>query len=90
LVRRRYLFGTSLSAVHTAALCRSEEDLSDKERANFSFPGFWYWQLGIPKTRSDGEVGVTVPDYVAIDVLIVLIGWAVADWIPRRKLWRLF
>jgi hypothetical protein len=51
---------------------------------------FWYWRLGIPKTRSGGEVGVTVPDYVAIDVLIVLIGWAVADWIPRRKLWRLF
>jgi len=29
---------------------------------------------------------VTVPDYVAISVLIVLIVWAVADWVPRGKL----
>src|SRR5689334_13514935 len=36
-----------LSAVHTAALCRSEEDLPDEERANFYFPGFWYWRMGI-------------------------------------------
>jgi hypothetical protein len=26
---------------------------------------------------------VTVPDYVAIGVLIVLIVWAMADWFPR-------
>ena len=34
------------------------------------------------------EVGrvVKVPDYIAIGVLIVLIVWAVADWIPRGKL----
>jgi hypothetical protein len=29
---------------------------------------------------------VTVPDYVAIGVLIVLIVWAVADCFPRGKL----
>ena len=29
---------------------------------------------------------MTVPDYVAIGVLIVLIVWAVADWFPRGKL----
>ena len=29
---------------------------------------------------------VLVPDYVAIGVLIVLIVWAVADWVPRGKL----
>jgi hypothetical protein len=34
----------------------------------------------------EGEVSVTVPDYVAIGVLIVLIVWAVADWFPRGKL----
>jgi hypothetical protein len=38
------------------------------------------------RVRGKGEVGVTVPDYVAIGVLTVLIVWAVADWIPRRKL----
>ena len=27
-----------------------------------------------------------VPDYVAIGVLIVVIVWAVADWLPRGKL----
>jgi len=26
------------------------------------------------------------PDYIALAVLIVLIVWAVADWIPRGKL----
>ena len=34
----------------------------------------------------EGEVGVTVPDYVAIGVLIILIVWAMADWFPRGKL----
>jgi len=34
----------------------------------------------------EGEVVLTVPDYVAIGALIVLIVWAAADWIPRRKL----
>jgi len=29
---------------------------------------------------------VTVPDYVAIGVLVVLIVWAVADWFPRGRL----
>ena len=29
---------------------------------------------------------MTVPDYVAIGVLVVLVVWAVADWIPRGKL----
>jgi hypothetical protein len=39
--------------------------------------------------RAFGErvrVGMTVPDYLAIGVLIVLIVWAVADWFPRGKL----
>jgi len=27
-----------------------------------------------------------MPDYVAIGVLIVLLVWAVADWVPRGKL----
>jgi hypothetical protein len=42
---------------------------------------------------NDGLIGVlwvgeevTVFDYVAIGVLIVLIVWAVADWVPRGKL----
>jgi hypothetical protein len=29
---------------------------------------------------------MTLPDYVAIGVLIGLIVWAVADWVPRGKL----
>jgi len=29
---------------------------------------------------------MTIPDYLAIGVLIVLITWAVAEWIPRGKL----
>jgi len=29
---------------------------------------------------------MTLPDYVAIGVLIVLIVWAAADWVPRGKL----
>jgi hypothetical protein len=33
-----------------------------------------------------GEVGVTVFDYVAIGVLIVLIVWAVPYWFPPSKL----
>jgi hypothetical protein len=31
-------------------------------------------------------VRVLVPDYVAIGVLIFLVVWAVADWLPRGKL----
>jgi len=31
-------------------------------------------------------VSMILPDYVAIGVLIVLIVWAVADWIPQGKL----
>ena len=27
-----------------------------------------------------------LPDYVAIGVLVALLVWAVADWIPRGKL----
>jgi hypothetical protein len=27
-----------------------------------------------------------IPDYIAIGVLIVLLVWAVADWVPRGKL----
>ena len=34
----------------------------------------------------EGEVVLTVPDYVAISVLIVLFMWAVAHLIPRGKL----
>jgi hypothetical protein len=34
----------------------------------------------------EGEVVLTVPDYVAISVLIVLFVWAVAHLIPRGKL----
>ena len=40
---------------------------------------------GFADTDQGGRV-VTVPDYVAIGVLIVLIVWAVADWVPRGKL----
>jgi hypothetical protein len=29
---------------------------------------------------------VLIPDYVAIGFLVVLIVWAVADWLPRGKL----
>jgi len=29
---------------------------------------------------------MTIPDYVAMGVLIVLIVWPVADWVPRGKL----
>jgi hypothetical protein len=29
---------------------------------------------------------MTIPDYVAIGVLIVLIAWAAVEWIPRGKL----
>jgi hypothetical protein len=35
---------------------------------------------------TDGGWIVLVPDYIAIGVLIVLIVWAVADWVPRGKL----
>ena len=44
----------------------------------------FFWPNG--STVFGGEVGVTVPDYVAIGILVVLIVWAVADWIPRGKL----
>jgi hypothetical protein len=45
--------------------------------------------LAIIIAQTDTDRGgrvVTVPDYVAIGVLIVLIVWAVADWVPRGKL----
>jgi len=29
---------------------------------------------------------MTIPDYIAISVLIVLAVWAVADWLPRGEL----
>ena len=29
---------------------------------------------------------MTVPDYVAIGILVVLAVWAVADWIPARQI----
>ena len=29
---------------------------------------------------------VLVPDYVAISVLILVVVWALADWLPRGKL----
>jgi hypothetical protein len=29
---------------------------------------------------------MTIADYIAIGVLIVLAVWAVADWLPRGKL----
>ena len=35
---------------------------------------------------TDGGWIVLVPDYIAIGVLIVLIVWAAADWVPRGKL----
>jgi hypothetical protein len=38
------------------------------------------------ETRVEGSAGVSVFDYVAIGVLIVLAVWGVADWIPRGKL----
>ena len=28
---------------------------------------------------------MTIPDYIAISVLIVLAVWAVADWLPARR-----
>jgi hypothetical protein len=43
-------------------------------------------RLCVPGKTVEGEVAVTVPDYVAIGALVVLIVWAVADWIPRSKL----
>jgi hypothetical protein len=33
-----------------------------------------------------GQCPVELPDYVAIGVLVLLIVWAAADWIPREKL----
>ena len=33
-----------------------------------------------------GGGAMTIPDYIAIGVLIVLAVWAVADWVPRGKL----
>jgi len=46
-----------------------------------------YLAIIIAQTDTDrGGRVVTVPDYVAIGVLIVLIVWAVADWVPRGKL----
>ena len=34
----------------------------------------------------EGMLRMTLPDYVTIGVLIVLIVWAAADWVPRGKL----
>ena len=43
-----------------------------------------------PKDRSFGvligAMQMTIADYFAIGVLMVLVGWAVAHWIPRGKL----
>jgi hypothetical protein len=33
-----------------------------------------------------GDDAVTIPDYVAMGVLVVMAVWAVAHWIPRDKL----
>ena len=41
-----------------------------------------YPNLGV----GEGMLRMTLPDYVAIGVLIVLIVWAAADWVPRGKL----
>ena len=43
--------------------------------------------LVYPSLRvGEGVLRMTLPDYVAIGVLIVLIVWAAADWVPRGKL----
>ena len=43
--------------------------------------------LMYPNLRvGEGMLRMTLPDYVAIGVLIVLIVWAAADWVPRGKL----
>jgi hypothetical protein len=43
--------------------------------------------LMYPSLRfGEGMLRMTLPDYVAIGVLIVLIMWAAADWVPRGKL----
>ena len=39
----------------------------------------------VADTDRAGRV-MLVPDYVAVGVLIVLLVWAVADWVPRGKL----
>ena len=43
--------------------------------------------LMYPSLRvGEGMLRMTLPDYVAIGVLIVLILWAAVDWIPLGKL----
>jgi hypothetical protein len=43
--------------------------------------------LVYPSLRvGEGVLRMTLPDYVAIGVLIVLILWAAVDWIPLGKL----
>ena len=43
--------------------------------------------LMYPSLRfGEGMLRMTLPDYVAIGLLIVLIVWAVADWVPRGQL----
>ena len=43
--------------------------------------------LMYPSLRvGEGMLRMTLLDYVAIGVLIILIVWAVADWVPRGKL----
>ena len=43
--------------------------------------------LVYPSLRvGEGVLRMTLPDYVAIGVLIVLIVLAAADWVPRGKL----
>ena len=43
--------------------------------------------LMYPSLRvGEGMLRMTLPDYVAIGVLIVLIMWAAANWVPRGKL----
>ena len=48
----------------------------------------WNCHTGGHSRQADTDGGwiVLVPDYIAIGVLIVLIVWAVADWVPRGKL----
>jgi hypothetical protein len=43
------------------------------------------WDFRMLEMRNIGG-GMTILDYVAIDVLVLLAVWAVADWIPRDKL----
>jgi hypothetical protein len=42
--------------------------------------------VGVRYAQEISGGGMTIPDYVAIGVLVVLVVWAVADWFPRGKL----